>query len=57
MSNKNIIISGAAGGLGRDVVKKISDSGFALSLVVDEKNINLYNLLPDQFSEAVDLLD
>ncbi|HMG83274.1 MAG TPA: SDR family NAD(P)-dependent oxidoreductase [Ferruginibacter sp.] len=57
MSNKNIIISGAAGGLGRDVVKKLSNSGYALSLIVDEKSINLFNDLPDQFSEAVDLLD
>ncbi|HTC00907.1 MAG TPA: SDR family NAD(P)-dependent oxidoreductase [Ferruginibacter sp.] len=57
MSNKNIIISGASGGLGRDVVKKLSDSGFALSLVVDKKDIDLFNDLPNQFSEAVDLLD
>jgi NAD(P)-dependent dehydrogenase (short-subunit alcohol dehydrogenase family) len=57
MSNKNIIISGASGGLGRDVVKKLSDSGFALSLVVDKKDISLFNDLPDQFSEVVDLLD
>ena len=57
MSNKNIIISGASGALGRDVVKKLSDSGFALSLVVDKKDIDLFNNLPNQFSEAVDLLD
>ena len=57
MSNKNIIISGASGGLGRYVVKKLSDSGFALSLVVDKKDIDLFNDLPNQFSEAVDLLD
>jgi NAD(P)-dependent dehydrogenase (short-subunit alcohol dehydrogenase family) len=57
MSNKNIIISGAAGGLGRDVVKKLSAGGFTLSLVVDKKDIDLFKDLPDQFSEATDLLD
>jgi NAD(P)-dependent dehydrogenase (short-subunit alcohol dehydrogenase family) len=57
MSNKNIIISGAAGALGRDVVKKLSVSGFALSLVVDKKDIDLFKDLPDQFSETTDLLD
>ena len=43
MSNKNIIISGASGGLGRDVVKKLSDSGFALSLVVDKTWVGNFN--------------
>jgi NAD(P)-dependent dehydrogenase (short-subunit alcohol dehydrogenase family) len=57
MSNKNIIISGAAGALGRDVVKKLNDNGFALSLVVDKKDIDLFKDLPDQFSETTDLLD
>lgn len=56
MSN-NIIISGATGNLGREVVKKLSDCGNNIYVTLGSKNINVFDKFPDVKGQVVDLLD
>lgn len=53
--SKNIIISGASGGLGRDVVKKLSDLGNELYVTFGSKNINAFDEFENVTSQVVDL--
>ncbi len=52
---KSIIISGASGNLGKEVIKKLSEGNFSLSLIVSSKFPDEYNHLENTFSKVVDL--
>ncbi len=54
---KSIIISGAAGNLGKDVVEKLVENGYRLSLIVGKRNPDEYKHLKNAYSQVVDLLD
>ncbi|MCF0059022.1 SDR family NAD(P)-dependent oxidoreductase [Dyadobacter sp. CY356] len=52
---KNIIISGASGGLGRDVVKKLSDLGNHLYVTFGSKNTDTFSGFENVTGQVVDL--
>jgi NAD(P)-dependent dehydrogenase (short-subunit alcohol dehydrogenase family) len=54
---KNILISGASGNLGKDVVQTLHQANYNLSLAVDAHLKDMYLHLPNTRSEVVDLLD
>ena len=52
---RSIIISGASGNLGKEVVKKLANNGNNLSLIVSSKSPEEYNYLENTHSKVVDL--
>ncbi|MBC5838851.1 SDR family NAD(P)-dependent oxidoreductase [Flavobacterium muglaense] len=52
---KSIIISGASGNLGKEVVKKLAENGCNLSLTVSNRTPDEYNHIENTFSKVVDL--
>ncbi len=52
---KSIIISGASGNLGKEVVKKLAENDYHLSLVVSSRTPDEYNYIENTFSKVVDL--
>jgi NAD(P)-dependent dehydrogenase (short-subunit alcohol dehydrogenase family) len=54
---KTILISGASGNLGKDVVQTLHEDNYQLSLAVDAHLKDVYLHLPNTYSEVVDLLD
>ena len=54
---KTIIVSGASGYLGSEVVQKLKESNYRLSLIVGKRNPHEYDRLEDTISQVVDLLD
>lgn len=55
--SQNIIISGASGGLGKDVVKKLSSLGNHLFVTYGAKNAGLFDNDPNVNTTVVDLTD
>jgi len=53
--SKNIIISGASGGLGKDVVKKLSDLGNELYVTFGSKNAHAFDSFKNVTGQVVDL--
>lgn len=53
--SKNIIISGASGGLGQDVVKKLSDLGNELYVTFGSKNAHIFDTFKNVTGQVVDL--
>lgn len=53
--SKNIIISGASGGLGQDVVKKLSDLGNELYITFGSKNTDAFDGFENVTGQVVDL--
>lgn len=51
----SIIISGASGNLGKEVVRKFAERGDHLSLIVSSRTPDEYNHIENTFSKAVDL--
>jgi NAD(P)-dependent dehydrogenase (short-subunit alcohol dehydrogenase family) len=54
---KTIIVSGATGYLGAEVVQKLTESKYRLSLIVGKRNPQEYDHLANATSQVVDLLD
>lgn len=54
---ENIIITGASGNLGKDVVRKLLDSGYHLYVTLGSHNIDVFDNLPLVNSQSVDLTD
>ncbi len=52
---KSIIITGASGNLGKEVVRKFAERGDHLSLIVSSRTPDEYNHIENTFSKAVDL--
>ena len=57
MEQQNVIISGASGNLGKDVVKKLADLGYGLNLALGRHDAGTFGELPDTFAQQVDLLN
>ena len=57
MKQQNIIISGASGNLGRDVVRKLADLGYGLNLTLGRHDAGTFNELPNVYAKVVDLLN
>lgn len=54
---KTIIISGATGNLGKEVVNTLKENKFQFSLAVDAQNADWFASMPATRSEVVELLD
>lgn len=54
---KNLIISGAGGNLGKDVVRKLSELGYGLSVTLGPHDAKGFPELPQVKAQSVDLLD
>lgn len=54
---QNIIISGASGNLGQEVVKRLSDNGDKLYVTTGSRNPDMFNAFENVSAEAVNLLD
>jgi short-subunit dehydrogenase len=55
--DQNIIISGASGNLGQDVVKKLSDLNYRLYVTTGPRRGDLFGAFPNVDAQPVDLLD
>jgi NAD(P)-dependent dehydrogenase (short-subunit alcohol dehydrogenase family) len=53
----NIVITGASGNLGKDVVRKLSDSGYKLYVTLGPHNKVFFDELPLVNAQVVDLTD
>jgi len=55
--SKNLIITGASGNLGKEVVKKLSELGYELNVTVSARDSGIFNTLATVNAHVVDLLD
>jgi NAD(P)-dependent dehydrogenase (short-subunit alcohol dehydrogenase family) len=55
--SRNIIISGASGNLGKEVVKKLLSTGYNLYVTLGSKDTGVFNDLTNVTGQVVDLLD
>ncbi|WP_221390374.1 SDR family NAD(P)-dependent oxidoreductase [Dyadobacter sp. NIV53] len=54
---ENIIITGASGNLGKDVVQKLSGLGYRLFVTTGSHSTDIFNEFPDVYAQIVDLTD
>ena len=57
MKHQNVIISGASGNLGKDVVKKLAELGYGLNVTLGRHDAGTFEELPNVHAKQVDLLD